>query len=134
MRYVILIYDADTANPSPAPPDPNEAAATMEAYNAYGQMLQDRGAFLGGEALQPVTSATTLHASGGHTVTTDGPYAETKEGLGGFYLIEARDLDDALDLAGRCPGLGYGASIEVRPVWDFSAQPADRAMGAAAVD
>lgn len=131
MRYVILIYDADSANPSPTPPDPGEAAASMEAYNAYGQMLHDRGAFLGGDALQPVTTATTLRAQGGKTITTDGPFAETKEGLGGFYLIEAKDLDDALELAGQCPGLRYGASIEVRPVWDFSAQSAGQAMDAA---
>ena len=90
----------------------------MEEYNAYTQMLRDRGAFVGGEALQPTATATTVRIRDGQTMTTDGPFAETKEALGGFYLIEAKDLDEALALGGACPGAKWG-SIEVRPIVDF---------------
>jgi hypothetical protein len=81
-------------------------------------MLRQRGAYLGGEALQPVTTATTVRVRDGETVTTDGPFVETKEAIGGFYLVEARDLDEALELAAACPGAKYG-SMEVRPVNEF---------------
>jgi hypothetical protein len=117
MRYAILIYDTETANPSPEPPDPAIVGEVMSAYSAYTQMLKDRGAYLGGEALQPNPTATTLRLKDGQTVTTDGPFAETKEGLGGFYLVEAKDLDEALALAAQCPGIRAGA-IEVRPIWE----------------
>ena len=132
MKYAILIYDRDTANPSHEPPDPAVWAQVMGDYNAYTQMLKDRGVYLGGEALQPTPTATTLHEKDGRIVTTDGPFAETKEGLGGFYLIEARDLDEALDLAGQCPGVHFG-SIEVRPVIDFAGAAAGQeSVGASA--
>ena len=120
MRYVILIYDTETANPSPEPPDPAVMGQTIDLYNAYTAMLRESGAYVAGEALQPVTTATTLRQQDGQTITTDGPFAETKEGLGGFYLIEAPDLDAALKLAEQCPGIRYG-SIEVRPIVDFDA-------------
>jgi hypothetical protein len=118
MRYLVLIYDEETANPSPEPPDPAVWGKVMEAYNSYTQMLRDRGAYVAGEALQPVTTATTIRVRDGQTMTTDGPFAETKEALGGFYLIEAKDLDEALQLGGACPGAQVG-SIEVRPVVEF---------------
>lgn len=118
MRYAILIYDEETANPSPEPPDPKELQQVMEEYNAYSKMLRDTGAYVGGEALQPNPTATTVRVREGKTLTTDGPFAETKEGLGGFYLIEARDLDHALELAAACPGAKVG-SIEVRPIWEI---------------
>ena len=120
MRYLVLIYDSNTANPSTEPPDMDAIGAVMAEYNAYGQMLRDRGAFLAGEALHPVTSATTIRVRDGQTLTTDGPFAETKEALGGFYMIEANDLDEALALGGACPGAKTG-SIEVRPIVDFDA-------------
>ncbi|HET9084694.1 MAG TPA: YciI family protein [Candidatus Limnocylindrales bacterium] len=132
MRYVILIYDSETANPSPEPPDPAVQGEVMSAYNGYSQMLRDRGAYLAGEALQPNPTATTLRQKDGQTITTDGPFAETKEGLGGFYMIEAPDLDVALELAAQCPGIRYGA-IEVRPIWEVaSGAPEDQSVGAAA--
>ena len=124
MRYAILIYDEETANPSPNPPDPAEWGKVMEEYNAYTQMLRDGGLYLGGEALQPNPTATTIRIRDGQTLTTDGPFAETKEALGGFYLVEARDLDHALQLGTACPGAKWG-SIEVRPVIDFPAPDAD---------
>jgi hypothetical protein len=120
MRYLVLIYDEQTANPSPEPPDPAVWGPVMAEYDAYSQMLRDRGAYVAGEALQPVTTATTIRVRDGRTMTTDGPFAETKEALGGFYLIEAKDLDEALDLGGKCPGAKLG-SIEVRPIVDFQA-------------
>jgi hypothetical protein len=93
----------------------------MGEYDGYTKMLRDTGKFAAGEALQPVQTATTIRRQGDGTVTTDGPFAETKEALGGFYIVQARDLDEALELAAACPGLKYGASIEVRPVVDFPA-------------
>ena len=130
MQYLILIYDEETANPSPEPPDPAVMGEILGQYNAYTTMLRETGAYVAGEALQPVTTATTLRQQDGQTVTTDGPFAETKEGLGGFYLIEAPDLDAALKLAEQCPGIRYG-SIEVRPIVDFSAPAAQMSAGAA---
>ena len=120
MRYAILIYDENTANPSPEPPDPAVFGEVMDAYNKYTQMLRDRNAYVGGEALQPVTTATTVRVKDGQTLTTDGPFAETKEALGGFYLVEAKDLDEALAFGAACPGARVG-SIEVRPVWELPA-------------
>jgi hypothetical protein len=131
MRYVILIYDTETASPSTEPPPSDVMEQVMGEYNAYTQMLRDRGIYLGGEALQPVQTATTIRQQDGRNVTTDGPFAETKEALGGFYLVEARDLDEALELAAQCPGVRYGAAIEVRPVVDFSQAGAGEAVGAA---
>ena len=120
MRYLVLIYDEQTANPSPEPPDPATMGPVMEEYNAYSQMLRDKGAYVAGEALQPVTTATSIRVRDGQTMTTDGPFAETKEALGGFYLIEAKDLDEALDLGRKCPGAKFG-TIVVRPIVDFDA-------------
>jgi hypothetical protein len=118
MKYAILIFDEESAHPSPDQPDPAEWAKVYEEYNAYTQMLRDGGLYLGGEALQPNPTATTVRVRDGQTITTDGPFAETKEALGGFYLVEARDLDHALQLAAACPGAKFG-SIEVRPVMTF---------------
>jgi hypothetical protein len=133
MQYLILIYDEDTANPSPEPPDPAVMGEILGQYNAYTEMLKSTGAFIAGEALQPVTTATTLREKDGQTITTDGPFAETKEGLGGFYLIHAPDLDAALALAAQCPGVRFG-SIEVRPVVDFEAAEASMSTGVAAAN
>jgi hypothetical protein len=118
MRYLFLIYEQNSANPPPEPMPAEERAATTAAYNAYTAMLRDTGAFLAGEALQPVTAATTVRIRDGQTMTTDRPFAETKEALGGFYMIEAPDLDEALALAAACPAAKYG-SIEVRPIWEY---------------
>jgi hypothetical protein len=119
VKYAILIYDENTANPDPGPPDPEVWGQVMAEYNAFSQALADAGVNLGGEALQPNPTATTVRVRDGRTVTTDGPFAETKEGLGGFYVIDCRDLDEALAWAAKCPGSWYG-SVEVRPVVNFS--------------
>src|SRR5215211_7426573 len=115
MQYLVLIYSEE---PTGAP-DPAQIGAVMEEYNAYSQMLRDRGAFVSGEALQPTQTATTVRVRDGQTMTTDGPFAETKEALGGFYLVEAADLDEALAFAAACPAAQYG-SVEVRPILDFA--------------
>ena len=116
MQYLVLIYSEEPAEA----PDPAQIGAIMEEYNAYTDMLRERGALVAGEALQPTATATTVRIRDGQTMTTDGPFAETKEALGGFYLIEAKDLDEALALGGACPGAKWG-SIEVRPIVDFAA-------------
>jgi hypothetical protein len=133
MQYLILIYDEETANPSPEPPDPAVWGEVLGQYNAYTEMLKSKGVFIAGEALQPVTTATTLRTQDGQTVMTDGPFAETKEGLGGFYLIEAPDLDAALKYGAQCPGVRYG-SIEVRPIVDLEAAQASMSAGAASAN
>jgi hypothetical protein len=115
MQYALLIYGAE---PTEQPSD-ESMAAEMEAYNAFGKHIGDRGAFRAGEALHPATTATTVRVRDGQTLTTDGPFAETKETLGGFYVVEAKDLDEAIDFAARIPGALRG-SIEVRPIVDFS--------------
>ena len=119
MRYALLIADPETAHPSPQPPDPAVWEQVTNDYNAYTQMLRDRGAYLGGEALEPNPTATTVRVKDGERIVTDGPFVEAKEAIGGFYLVEARDLDEAIELAAACPGAKFGA-IEIRPVIDFS--------------
>ena len=116
MRYLLLIY---TEEPTEMPPQDVMAAQT-EAYDAFSNEVRDRGLFEAGEALHPTTSATTVRVRDGETVTTDGPFAETKEALGGFYLIKAKDLDEAIELAAKIPGAMHG-SIEIRPILDFMA-------------
>lgn len=116
MRYLCLIYDDEqTMNGMPK----SEADAFMDEYFGFTESVRASGHFVAGEALQPVETATTLRQRGGRLATIDGPFAETKEQLGGFYLIEARDLNEALQVAARIPSVRTG-SVEVRPVVDFS--------------
>ena len=90
----------------------------MKEYIDFSASIAETGQHLGGEALDATTTATTVRVRDGETMTTDGPFAETHEALGGFYLIEAADLDEAIAVAARLPGSWYG-SVEVRPVWDW---------------
>ena len=116
MQYLALIYSEEV---DPATVSPEENAAEYEAYNAFTAEARRRGAMLAGEALQPTTTATTVRVRDGRTVTTDGPFAETKEALGGFYMLECKDLDEAIELAAMIPGTSAGC-VEVRPIIDFS--------------
>jgi hypothetical protein len=116
MQYLVLIYSEEGSGP----PDPERVGGVMVEYDAYSKLLRDRGAFVAGDALWPTSSATTVRLRDGKTVMTDGPFAETKEALGGYYQIEAKDLDEALLLAAACPGARWG-SVEVRPIVDFAA-------------
>ena len=117
VKYLLLIYTSETEDATRAS-DAALGAAVMAEYMTYTQDLNKAGKMVAGEALQPIATATTVRIRDGKTQTTDGPFAETKEQLGGFYLIEARDLDEALAWGARIPGARYG-SIEVRPVVDF---------------
>ncbi|MFL5778251.1 MAG: YciI family protein [Chloroflexota bacterium] len=123
MRYLLLIYSRETDE---MPPD-DVVAAQHAAYGSFTADIKARGIFQAGEALTPTSTATTVRVVDGETVATDGPFAETKEALGGFYLIEARDLDEAIEVAGRIPAAAFG-SIEIRPVWEL---PPEYAMAEA---
>ena len=118
MKYLCLIYD-DEAKVKGMSKD--EGEQFMGEYFAFTEGIRKSGHYVAGEALQPVQSATTVRIRNGRVSTTDGPFAETKEQLGGFYLIDARDLNDAIQVASRIPSAKIG-SIEVRPVVDFSKQ------------
>ena len=115
MRYLALIYTEERTEP----PSDGEGRQMMAEYGEYTQMIKDRGAMLGGEALEPSTATTTVRVRDGKVSTTDGPFAETKEQLGGYYLLDCKDLDEAIDLASKIPGARWGA-IEVRPILEFS--------------
>src|SRR5437016_3387805 len=113
MRYLALIYSQEPTEP----PTETNGRQMMAEYGDYTQMVKERGAYLGGEALEPSASATTVRVRDGKVSATDGPFAETKEQLGGYYLIEAKDLNDAIQVAARIPSARWG-SVEVRPVWE----------------
>ena len=112
MRYALLICDEEKRQ---AEMSEDEATAQMNAYMAFGEEMGARGVLQGGERLQPVTTATTVRVRDDEVVTSDGPFAETKEQLGGFYLIDVPNLEAALDWAAKCPSARDG-SIEVRPL------------------
>jgi len=115
MRYLCLIYENEKAWESKPQA---ELEAIMGEYFAFTEGIRSNGKLVAGEALQPTPTATTVRVRNGKISTTDGPYAETKEQLSGFYLIEAKDLNDAIQVASKIPGARDG-TIEVRPVIDF---------------
>ena len=118
MKYLCLIYsDEKQVRAMPE----SQAKGMLAEYMAFGEGIRKSGHFLGGERLQPTQTATTIRSRNGKLSTTDGPFAETKEQLGGFYLIEARDLNDAIQVASKIPGTRIG-SIEVRPIWELNGQ------------
>ncbi|MDG4820443.1 YciI family protein [Asanoa sp. WMMD1127] len=114
MRYLLLIYSEET----PGAPDPAEAEKVMNEYWAYSDAVQKAGVSNASDALQESSTATTVRVRDGQRTVTDGPFAETREVLGGFYAIDVPDLDAAIEWAERCPGAKYG-SIEIRPVMEF---------------
>jgi hypothetical protein len=116
MRYLCLIYDEEK---KVAAMSKGEQDAFMGEYFAFTEDIKKSGHYVGGEALQPVSTATSVRVRSGKMSTTDGPFAETKEQLGGFYLIQAKDLNDALQVASRIPSAKYG-TVEVRPIQEFS--------------
>lgn len=117
MRYLCLIYDEEKRMGDMSK---GEADAFTGEYFAFSDGIRKSGHYLGGEALQPVQTATTVRVRNGKVSATDGPFAETKEQLGGYYLIEARDLNDAIQVASKIPSARLG-SIEVRPIMEFDA-------------
>ncbi|MFO1068075.1 MAG: YciI family protein [Geminicoccaceae bacterium] len=112
MEYLLLIYGDEKARGSLTPAETGQMYA---AYGAYTQALIDAGALRGGNELKPTSAATSVRLVGGKPQVLDGPYAETKEQLGGYYLIDVPDLDAAIAWAARCPGAQHG-TMEVRPV------------------
>ena len=113
MQYMLMVYVDEAGFPKLSPEEQQKGLA---AYGAYTEALSKAGCLIRGERLKPTQTATTVRASHGKTQVLDGPYAETKEQFGGFYIIDVPDLDAALSWAARCPATGHGA-VEVRPVW-----------------
>lgn len=125
MRYMLLIYGPDV---EPMPLDDPSAAEALAPWNDYTKWLIDQGIYVAGEQLAPTSTATNVRVQGGQRLVTDGPFAETKEVLGGYYIVECDDLDTALEAAARCPGAKYG-TLEVRPLVGMAADPAGQGHG-----
>ena len=115
MQYLLLIYDDETkwASMSEA-----ESGKFFAEYMEFTESIKKSGHYVAGDALQPTSTATTVRVRDGKTLSTDGPFAETREQLGGYYLVEAKDLDEAMAIAARIPSAKIG-SIEVRPIQVF---------------
>ena len=116
MQYMLLIYGDQSSWDDRSE---EERGQIFQAYGAFTQELQDSGAMVAGDALEPTETATTVRVQDDEVLTTDGPFAETKEQLGGYYLIEAKDLNDALQVASRIPSAKLG-TVEVRPIQEFN--------------
>jgi hypothetical protein len=112
MKYLCLIYDDESMWGKMSK---EEGGKFMAGYDAFTKDIKASGHYVGGNPLQPTSTATTVRVRNGKVSTTDGPYAETKEQLGGYYLVEAKDLNDAIQVAARIPG-ALGGAIEVRPI------------------
>ena len=112
MEYLLLIYDRETDWATRSAADNGKL---IEEYGVFTTAIRESGQYKGGNPLQPVTTATTVRVRDGKTMTTDGPFAETREQLGGYYLVDAKDLDEAIGLAARIPSVRSG-SIEIRPI------------------
>jgi len=121
MKYMFLLF-----NPEPAiPPTPEQMAAEMPKWETFGQQTARWNYQSGGEALQPSATATVVSVRDGKTMTTDGPFIDTKEQLGGYYVFDCRDLDQAIEIAAKVPWAPTG-HIEVRPVIEFDQPPPSR--------
>jgi hypothetical protein len=115
MRYMLLIC-ADESRVAAF--GPAEEQAMLEGYMKFMEEAGKRGVLQGGERLRPVTDATTVRVQEGEVLTTDGPFAETKEQIGGYYVVDCKDLDEAIEMASKIPAAGHGA-VEVRPIWEM---------------
>ncbi len=113
MQYLLLLHASENGWENLTPTEQQQGYA---AYMAYTEALKKAGAYVGSNRLRPVSTATTVKVTNGKQQVLDGPYADSKEQLGGYYLIDAPDLDAAIAWAARCPGASHG-TIEVRPVW-----------------
>ena len=119
MQYLLMLNASEAGFANMTPQQQQQGLA---AYKAYTEALVQAGVYVGSNRLRPVSTATTVKVVDGKTQVLDGPYADSKEQLGGYYLIDVPDLDAALSWAARCPGAGHG-TIEVRPIWEMG-QPA----------
>jgi hypothetical protein len=115
MKYILMTYVNESAWPKLSKAEQEQGAA---AYMAYGEALQKAGALVGSNRLRPTSSATTVRIANGKSQVLDGPYVDSKEQLGGYFLIDVPDLDSAISWASRCPAAGHGV-VEVRPVWEM---------------
>jgi hypothetical protein len=113
MQYLLMLYSNESGWSKMTPAEQEQA---MGAYHAFTEALKKAGALVGSNRLQPISAATTVRVANGKTQVLNGPYADSKEQLGGYYLLEVPDLDAAISWAARCPGASHGI-VEVRPVW-----------------
>ncbi|GAA2744997.1 MULTISPECIES: YciI family protein [Kitasatospora] len=114
MRYLLIICTDENTTGALGP---EEGAAMLADYTAFGEEMGRRGVLLGGERLRPTSDATTVRVRQDEVLVADGPFAETKEQVGGYYLVDCKDLDEAIEVASRIPGARHG-TIEVRPIWE----------------
>lgn len=119
MQYIFLLYSQESKDPQ-MPKDQAGMDAMLAPWKDYSEAMQKAGVMRGGEALCPTSTATTVSPGPKEPVVTDGPFAETKEQLGGYYVVETENLDEALAWAAKCPILNWGGRCEVRPIMDFS--------------
>jgi hypothetical protein len=115
MRYLLTICADETGVQALSP---EEGQAILAEYGAFGEEMTKRGVLEGGERLRPTTDATTVQVRDGEVLTSDGPFAETKEQIGGYYVVDCKDLDEAIEVAAKIPAARLG-TIEVRPIWDM---------------
>jgi hypothetical protein len=115
MRYMLMICADENAIGALSP---EEGSAMLAEYATFGEEMGRRGVLLTGERLRPTTDATTVRVRDGEVLAADGPFAETKEQVGGYYLVDCKDLDEAIEVASKIPGARHG-TIEVRPIWEM---------------
>ena len=120
-NYMLLLWMDEEAAAARANLEPEAAAQRMQAWNDYTEALRGAGAFVSGDGLQPSSTSTTLRLNGGERVLSDGPFAETKEQVGGYYVIACENLDKAIEWAERTPSAQFGMPVEIRPVIDYEA-------------
>ena len=118
MKYILLIVGDESRFDNMSQED---SAERMKLWDEYTQELIEAGAFVSGEGLQPGSTATTLLVEGGERILTDGPFADTKEQIGGFYVVDCQDLDEAIRWAEKLPSTRFGLTTEIRPVMDYDA-------------
>jgi hypothetical protein len=116
MQYLLMLYSEEASWDTLSEAEQEQGIA---AYVAYSEALEQAGAFVSSDRLQPAAAATTVRITDGKPRVLDGPYVDSKEQIGGYYLIDVKDLDAALAWAARCPGASHGV-VEVRPIWDMS--------------
>jgi hypothetical protein len=115
MRYMLMICTEENAIGALSP---EEGSAMLAEYGKFGEEMGRRGVLQAGERLRPTTDATTVRVRDGEVLVADGPFAETKEQVGGYFLVDCKDLDDAIEVASKIPGARHG-TIEVRPIWEM---------------
>ena len=125
MKYMFLLYGDESRW---AEVTPEELQEVMQAYEVFSREVTEAGVFVSGEPLEVTSAATTVRVRDGEPVLSDGPFAETREQLGGFYVLECRDLDDAVRWATKIPAVNEG-SVEIRPVPDYTAMDEEQSEG-----